>query len=531
MMKIILYINTAENNRVDKESYLEKVIEVEGALRDSSSVLTPCIVFELPNLSASELIDEDGNLVETSDDEVIAESDFFYQFNYAYIAEFGRYYFVSDIQITRSHIFMVSMVVDVLMSFKDNLLALDAFIDRNEFDYNSTIPDDLIPLTLEKQVMEYVPDRGSFVNTTFDTNLENDSYTITITILGVMGSYEEIEPPTDSGLPKINDYNMTSSTTTYIIRESDYLSIINGLMGDYSTYKDYVLSIVAYPFEVDSQYPDIMDVVAFGYDENHDPRTIPYFDESGDPVQGKFGQSFSKYMVVADFEIPYVSNFTYFEPFAQYELYIPYFGWVKLDFDLVKGHRLLVYYACNRDDGSATAYVWDYTGKRMVYSTPCQLGIKLAYSSTNQEELTAQKNAIGLNLAVGLISSALTIGMGAVAKNPVAVAKGTIAGASAITSAINAYSMLFPRASATFGDSTTGLYSPTDVRLRVTKNVILPSDMGKFRKLYGAPLKQNRLLSVLSGFTIVGDVHLEGINAYKKEKDEIDRLLKSGVIL
>lgn len=529
-MKIILYVNTAENNRVDKESYLEKVIEVDGALRDSSSVITPSIVFELPNLSASELIDEDGNIVETPDDEVAIESEYFYQFNYAYIAEFGRYYFVSDIQITRSHIFMVSMVVDVLMSFKGNLLALDAFIERNEFDYDAKIPDDLIPLNLDKQVIEYTPDRGDLVNTIFDTNLEVESYTITITILGTIGSYEEIEPPTGSGLPKINDYNMTSSTTTYIIRLSDYASIINGLMGAQSTYKDYVMSVVAYPFEVDSQYPDIKGDIAFGYDDQGNPRTMPYYDTEN-PVQGKFAQSFSKYMVIADFEVDYTPRFDFLEPFSQYELYIPYFGWVKLDFDLVKGHRLLVYYACNRDDGSATAYVWDYTGNRMVYSTPCQLGIKLAYSSTNQEELTAQKNAIGLNLAVGLISSALTIGMGAVAKNPVAVAKGTIAGASAITSAINAYSMLFPRASATFGDSTTGLYSPTDVRLRVTKNVILPSDMGKFRKLYGAPLKQNRLLSVLSGFTIVGDVHLEGINAYKKEKDEIDRLLKSGVIL
>ena len=529
-MKVILYVNKAENERLDKSDYLEKVIELEGTLREPTTLLSPSILFELPNNAETAVIDGDGNEVGTSDGDLVVDSSYLYNFNYAYIEEFGRYYYASDINIVRSNLFSVSLICDVLMSFKDNILALDAFIDRNEFEYNPLIVDDAIPLELNKTIIEYVPVKGNLVDTTFEPNLRNESYTITITITGTFGSFEVINPPLDSGLPIINDYNMSSSTTTYIIRLSDYGLIMNALMGEQSTYASYILSVVAYPFEVISIYPNTYGDLVFGSD-GETPRTIPDERTATGHVQGKYAQSFSNYFVIADFVIPEPTNFLECEPFSQYELYLPFYGWTKIDFDLVKGHRLIVYYASNRDDGSATTYVWDMTKKRLVFSTPCQLGIKLALSNSNQQELTAQKNAIGLNLAVGLISSALTIAMGVGMKSPVSVAKGTISGASAITSAINAYSMLFPRASATFSDSATGLYSPMDVHLRITKNGRTPGDMENFRKQFGAPLKQMRTLYQLSGFTIVSEIHLEGINAFKKEKDEIERLLKSGVIL
>ena len=531
-MHITLYINTAENNRLDKTEYLEEVISLEGTLRESSSLIAPTIMFELPNLDQTEVTDADGyGLTDEDGEEVVTESDIFYQFNYAYIREFNRYYFVQDITIVRSHIFSVSFIVDVLMSFRNDILSLDAYVDRNQYVYDSLLVDDALPLELTKDVFEYEPDRGELATHRFNADMENESYNITITITGSFGSFERIDPPDGSGLPTINDYNFTTSSTTYIIRLSDYGMLMNGFMGQQSTYRDYVLSVVAYPFEVDTDYPDIFGEIQFGVDNQGNPRYIP--DERGGNVSGKFAQSFSDYLVIADFEMPRPDSFLDLEPFAQYELYIPFYGWHKLDYDLVKGDRLLVYYATNRDDGSATAFVWDHTRERLVFSTPCQLGIKLGLSSSNQEELTAQKNAIGLNLAVGLVSSALSIGVGAWSGNPVMIAGGALSGTKAITSAINGLSMLFPKASASFGDATSGLYSPLDVRLRITANQrVIPSvEIAEFRKLHGAPLRRIKRLSTLHGFTIVSEIHVERINAFKREKDEIDRCLKSGVIL
>ena len=528
-MKVILYKSSAESNRLDKSSYLEKIAELDGYLREASSIISPVIQFELPNQSQSLIIDEDDEELETPDSEIVIDSTLFYSFNYAFIEDFNRFYFVQDVTIVRSNLFRVQFIIDVLMTHRDNLLSLPALVERNEYDFDDLLADDSIPLKLNKEVREITNLRGSLTNWEFDPNLPNESYSITLTITGLLGSYEIIEAPSNSGLPDINSYNMASSSTTYVIRESDYAFVMNGLMDQQSAYASYILSVVAYPFRVETETTNKLDIT-FG-SENGTPRTIP--DPDGNPIKGRIAHSFSKYMVIADFEVPLPETFLDAEPFSQYELYIPFYGWFKLDYDLVKGHRILLYYAVNRDDGSATAYVWDYTDKRPVFSTPCQLGVKLALSNTNQQELSAQKNALGLNLAVGLISSAVSIGMGVATKNPMAIAGGVLSIPRAITSAVNAYSMMFPRASATFGDSATGMYSPMQARLRITSNArnIPDANMSEFRKLCGAPLRDTRILSTLRGFTIVSDIHLENLIAFKREKEEIERLLKTGVIL
>ena len=145
-MEITFYINIGENNRVDKTAYLEEVVTLEGTLRAPSSIITPTILVELPKLPESSLIDEDDEEI----DEVVIDSDYFYRFNYAYIKEFDRFYFIQDIVIERTKIFNISMQVDTLMSFRDGLLSLPAYIDRNQFDFDAKAVDDLLPLVLKK---------------------------------------------------------------------------------------------------------------------------------------------------------------------------------------------------------------------------------------------------------------------------------------------------------------------------------------------------------------------------------------------
>ena len=50
-------------------------------------------------------------------------------------------------------------------------------------------------------------------------------------------------------------------------------------------------------------------------------------------------------------------------------------------------------------------------------------------------------------------------------------------------------------------------------------------------KMKGRPLYETRKVSTLSGFTQIGDIHLENIKAFQNEKDELYDLLKSGIIL
>lgn len=56
----------------------------------------------------------------------------------------------------------------------------------------------------------------------------------------------------------------------------------------------------------------------------------------------------------------------------------------------------------------------------------------------------------------------------------------------------------------------------------------LPENYGHY---YGYPANYTDTLGNLSGFTQVSDVHLDGFTCTKDELDEIERLLKEGVIL
>lgn len=58
-MKIILYNSKAEKNRVNKNGYLDQIVELEGTLRSGTFLVSPAIVLglhedELANLTNAE---------------------------------------------------------------------------------------------------------------------------------------------------------------------------------------------------------------------------------------------------------------------------------------------------------------------------------------------------------------------------------------------------------------------------------------------------------------------------------------------
>ncbi len=62
-------------------------------------------------------------------------------YNYAYVSEYGRYYFIDKIETTPTGYWVLSCRCDVLMSFKDQLLQLDGTVTRSESLYNGYLND------------------------------------------------------------------------------------------------------------------------------------------------------------------------------------------------------------------------------------------------------------------------------------------------------------------------------------------------------------------------------------------------------
>ena len=62
-------------------------------------------------------------------------------YNYAYVSEYGRYYFIDKIETTPTGYWVLSCRCDVLMSFKDQLLQLNGTVTRSESLYNAYLND------------------------------------------------------------------------------------------------------------------------------------------------------------------------------------------------------------------------------------------------------------------------------------------------------------------------------------------------------------------------------------------------------
>ena len=62
-------------------------------------------------------------------------------YNYAYVSEYGRYYYIDRIETTPTGYWVLSCRCDVLMSFKSDILNLKGTVTRSESLYNGYLID------------------------------------------------------------------------------------------------------------------------------------------------------------------------------------------------------------------------------------------------------------------------------------------------------------------------------------------------------------------------------------------------------
>lgn len=99
-MELVLYKTTDENSKLEKT--LSEEISLVGALRDASSIVAPSILIQSNPIG----------------------------YNYAYVPQFGRYYYIKNITAYRKGAYIVDLKCDVLMSFKDEIRQLSGVVSR-----------------------------------------------------------------------------------------------------------------------------------------------------------------------------------------------------------------------------------------------------------------------------------------------------------------------------------------------------------------------------------------------------------------
>ena len=111
---IILYKCSCEVNVVDKSQHMKLNRILEGTFRDSVSVSNVTV-----------RVENNGDV----------------DFNYAFIPEFNRYYFIDDIIVVNNKLADLVLTVDVLMTYKKGIYGLKCFVERNENKYNDLLID------------------------------------------------------------------------------------------------------------------------------------------------------------------------------------------------------------------------------------------------------------------------------------------------------------------------------------------------------------------------------------------------------
>lgn len=115
MIEIKTYTNESDSNVMNKVIANEKTYG--GNFTKGTTVTDPVFDLDITTTSAPE-------------------------FNYVYIPSFNRYYFVTRIVSVRARIWRVYCHVDVLMSWKTQILRNDCILARQENLYNLYLDDD-----------------------------------------------------------------------------------------------------------------------------------------------------------------------------------------------------------------------------------------------------------------------------------------------------------------------------------------------------------------------------------------------------
>lgn len=100
-MLIHLYVTNSEKNRLRKN--LVDEIQFEGTLKSETSITTPVFVIEYDGI--------------------------FNRWNYAYINDFGRWYFVDNIVSIRNKLWEFHCSVDVLQTYSSDILKSTALLN------------------------------------------------------------------------------------------------------------------------------------------------------------------------------------------------------------------------------------------------------------------------------------------------------------------------------------------------------------------------------------------------------------------
>lgn len=221
------------------------------------------------------------------------------------------------------------------------------------------------------------------------------------------------------------------------------------------------------------------------------------------------------------------NTFLDYAPYSKFSIYLPYIGTRTVDANDFVGHTISVKYKGDALTGNCVAFILKDNSVMYQFAGSLSSNCPLSSNDWTQTIISA------VQMAATGIAMASTGGAAA----PAAAAMGAGEASSLSSLALNAasnisgnVSQLAPqvmKSGAVSGASgLLGVQVPYIIREAVSYQ-----DTTEFNTLGGYPSNIYSLLSDLTGYTEVQSIHLTGMTCTQAEMDEIEQLLKQGVII
>lgn len=319
---------------------------------------------------------------------------------------------------------------------------------------------------------------------------------VSATSSGVIGLFA----PSAAQMRQLADYMWTdfggsATTTDDILKE-----IVQAIKRSICNPLDYIIGLNIIPS--DGLMIGSSDTVRFG------------FTSSGVSMPRLNSQFFIVNCGTLSFDKLCGDTFLDYAPYSKFSIYLPYIGFQDVDANDFVGHTIGVIYHGDAVTGAVTAYITKDGSVMYQYSGCCALSIPL--------------NADGWGSTIsGAVQIASSLITGAVSGGAAGVASSAISGAANVAANPSLLSPQVRHSGAVSGGAgAMGVQKPFVIR----EAVRFHSTAG-FNSVSGYPSYYYKQLSNVHGFTVVENVHLHGVKATNEEIEEIENLLKTGVIL
>lgn len=452
--------------------------------------------------------------------------------NYCYVADFNRYYFITDIT-SHQNFWFISCRCDVLASFKSEILAGSHYVLRSASNYDEYIMDTIYPSKIKET--------GSFTSIT-DPFAYTRGHSYVWCITGDVLSDSLVSQQIGSNVYYWMDDAECYTFINYLLDHVDQYSDIQAQEYSVAMQKallnpmQYVNSVILLPFDKNTTlatnnhvkfgYYDI-EVQGTGVDIKRITQGTMTHDETITVTLPKHPQAATR------------GKFMNNAPYTAYEVFLGPFGTIPIDpASLIDETSLQIYVNTEVCTGTCQVFIRGVTTGVQIYTGTCQAGVPVHVSQITRDMLGEIQNNLNMQFATGAaLSSAIGSGL---ATGAAAVGSGGVAG---VTTGMSAYGgvmnsimsiggMAFDAVRLKYPTCTGGGSNGSFMNMHSTSylNAKFYEIVGENRTELGRPLYQTKTLSTLSGFCVCSGADAQ-ISGTAHEVVTINDYLNSGFFI